>query len=106
MALESCITRQSLYVNPSANISGKQNELAGTPKKSDTGSNEAPTSPKTPTSPLVFFLAKDLFMKFIKVFMETTQAKTLKEPQERPLKARILETYKSKFDIECYNFYQ
>ena len=42
----------------------------------------------------------------MKVFMETTQTQALVEPQERPLNAKILETYWDKSHIEYYHFYQ
>ena len=72
MALRSRTTRRSPRVNPTADISGKQDELAGAPRRSDAGSNKAPTPPEAPTPPLVPPSAEDLFTKFIKVFMETT----------------------------------
>ena len=70
MAPESC-AYQSPCINPPADISGEQNELADA--RSDTGSNEALTPSKAPTLSLISPPAKDLFTKFIKVFMETMQ---------------------------------
>ena len=87
MAPISRTTRQSPCVNPLANIPGEQDELAGATEKTNAGSNEASTSP------LVLPPAKDLFTKFMKVFIETTQAQALAELQECPLKARTPETY-------------
>ena len=106
MAPASRTTRQSPRVNPPANISGNQDELASAPRGSDASSNEAPILSEAPTWPLVSLPAKDLFTKFMKVFMETTQVQTLAEPWERPLKARTPETYWGKSHMECYNFCQ
>ena len=75
MALGSC-ARQSSCNNPPANLTGEQDELAslqGPVGRSDIGNNEAPTPPEAPTQPLVP-LTKDLFTKFMKAFMESTQA--------------------------------
>ena len=93
MAPGSYTTRRSPCVNLLANIFGEQDKLVGTPERSNTGSNETPTPPKAPTPPLVPPPAKDLFTKFMKVFMETIQAQALAKSQERPLKARNSETY-------------
>ena len=106
MAPKSCTTRQSLCVNLSINPT-KQDELAGAQgKRSDTGSNKAPTPPEALTLSLVPPPVKNLFTKFMKVFIETTQAQTLAEPQERLLKARTPETYWGKSLMECYQFCQ
>ena len=40
----------------------------------------------------------------MKMFMETTQTQALAEPQERPVKAKIPETYFGKSYIDCYHF--
>ena len=93
MAPGSRTTRRSPRVNLLADIPKEQDELAGTPRRSDAGSDEAPTPPKAPTPPFVPLPAEDLFTEFMKVFMETTQAQALAEPRERPLKARTPETY-------------
>ena len=106
MAPESCTIRRSPCVNPLANISGEQDGLASAPGKSDAGSNEAPTPSEASTPPLILPPAKDLFTIFMKVFIETTQAQALAEPQERPLKARTPETYWGKSHMECYHFCQ
>ena len=74
MPLGSCTTQWSPYDNPSANIPRDQDELASTPRRSDASSNEAPTTPKALTSSLVPLPAKNFFTKFMKVFIETTQA--------------------------------
>ena len=106
MAPESRITRWSLCVNPPVNPI-EQDELAGAQgRRSNTGSDEAPTPPEAPALPLVLPPAKDLFTKFMKVFMEITQAQVLAEPQERLLKARIPETYWGKSHMKCYYFCQ
>ena len=65
-------TRRSPRVNVLADIFGEQDELADAPGRSNAGSDEALTPPKAPTPPLIPPLAKNLFMKFMKVFMETT----------------------------------
>ena len=72
--------QQSLCVNPPANPPGEQDELAGQgPVRGfNAGSNEAPAKALTPleapTPPLVPSSTEDLFIKFMKVFMETMQA--------------------------------
>ena len=98
MALGSCVYL-SPCINTPADPTEELNELTSQSlaRRSNVGSDEAPTKaltlPETPTLPLVPPLAKDLFTKFMKVFMKTTQAQTLAEPQERPLKAKTPETY-------------
>ena len=104
MAPGFCTTQWSPCVNLPANISGEQDELAGA--RSDAGNNKAPTPPEALTPPLVSPPAKNLFTKFMRVFMEMTQAQALAETQENPLKARTPETYWGKFHIECYHFCQ
>ena len=80
--------RRSPRVNPPADPTGEQDELAGQgPVRGfNAGSNEAPTEAPTPpealTPPLVLSSTKDLFTKFMKVFMKTTQAQTQAEPRE------------------------
>ena len=104
--------RRSPRVNPPADPTGEQNELAGQGpiQQFNAGSDEAPTEAPTPleafTSSLVFPFTKDLFTKFMKVFIEMTQAQAqaLAEPQEQPLKARSPETYWGKSQMECYHF--
>ena len=105
MAPRSLITGQSLRINlPIDPI--EQDELAGA--RSDADSNKALTFPKAPTPPLVSPSSKDLFTKFMKIFMETTQAQVqaLAEPWERPLKARTPNTYWGKSHMEYYHIYQ
>ena len=82
MAPGSRTTRWSLHVNPPADISGEQDELAGAPGRSNTGSNEALIPPEASTPHLALLTSEDLFTKFIKMFIETTQAQTqaLAEP--------------------------
>ena len=99
-----------------AEFTREQNELAGPQglaKRSDASSNkaltppEASTLPKAPISP--FFLStKDLFTKFMKAFVESTQAwdQEQSEPRERPLKARSPQTYSGKSHKDCYHFCQ
>ena len=94
MAPGSCACR-SFYVNTLADPTG---ELDEAPTKT-------PIPPKALTLPLVPPPAENLFTKFMKVFIETTQAQTLAEPREHLLKARTLETYWSKSHMEWYNFY-
>ena len=108
MAPRFCTTQRNSCINPPTDILKKQDELVGAPERSNAGSNGAPTPLEAPTSPLVSPPFKDLFTKFIKVFMETRQAQgqVLAEPREHPLKARTPETYWSKSHMECYHFYQ
>ena len=113
MAPGSC-ARWSPCVNLPADPTGEQNELAGQGpiRGFNAGSNEAPTkapiSPEAHTLPLVPPSTEDLFTKFMKVFMETTQAQVqvLAEPRERPLKAWTPETYWGKSHMKCYHFCQ
>ena len=77
-----------------------QDELVGA--KSNTSSDKALTSSEAPTLPLIPLPAKDLFTKFMKMFIETTQTQT--ELQERLLKAKTPETYWGKSHMECYHF--
>ena len=108
MAPGSLTTRRSPCINPPASIPGEQDELAGAPGRSNAGSDEAPAPPEASTPPLAPPTSKDLFTKFMKVFIETTQAQAqaLAEPRERPLKARTPETYSGKSHIDCYHFCQ
>ena len=106
MAPESRTTRRSPRVNPPVDPI-EQDEFAGAQGgRSDAGSDNALTSPEAPIPPLVPPPAEDLFTKFMKVFMETTQAQALAEPRERSLKARTPETYWGKSHMECYHFCQ
>ena len=76
MATGSC-AHKSPRINTPIDTAGELDELAGAQgpaKKSNAGSDEAPTPPKAPIPPLVPFTSEDLFTKFIKVFMETTRA--------------------------------
>ena len=107
--------RRSPCVNTPVDLAGELDELAGAQgpaKRSNAGSDEtsteAPTPPEASTPPLVPPTSEDLFTKFMKVFMETTQAQAqaLAEPRERPLKARTPETYWGKSHMECYHFCQ
>ena len=79
MTPKSRTTRRSPCVNLPADISEEQDKLAGAPGKSNAGSNEAPTPPEASTLPLIPPPAEDLFTKFMKVFMKTTQAQALAE---------------------------
>ena len=98
MAPGSRTTRRSLCVNTPVDLARELDELAGAQgpaRGSNADSDEAPTPPEASTSPLVAPISEDLFTKFMKVFMETTQAQAqaLAQPRERPLKARTPETY-------------
>ena len=113
MAPRSRIIHRSPRVNTSVDPAGELNKLAdaqGPARRSNAGSNEAPTKAFTPpeasTLPLVLPTSEDLFTKFIKMFMETTQAREQLEPRERPLKARTPETYFGKSHMDCYHFCQ
>ena len=113
MALGSRTTRRSSCVNTPVNLARELDELAGTQgtaRRSNAGSDEvlteAPTLPEAYTLPLVPPTSEDLFTKFMKVFIEITQAREQLEPQKRPLKARTPETYFGKSHIDCYHFYQ
>ena len=80
IALGSRTTRRSPHINLLANISREQNKLAGALRRSDINKDEAATLPNALTPPVIFLPAKDLFTKFMKVFMATTQAQALAEP--------------------------
>ena len=112
MAPGSCFY-QSPCVNLPTNLIGEQDEFAGAQdpvKRSNVGSNEifieAPIPLEIPTLSFVPPSTENLFIKFIKVFMETTQTQVLAEPPERPLKARTPDTYSRKSYINCYHFCQ
>ena len=114
MASESCICR-SFCINTPLDLARELNELDGAQNpaiKSNVESNEAPTEAPTPPKALIPLLVSptsgDLFNKFMKVFIEITQARDRRqlEPQERLLKARTLETYSGKSHMGCYNFCQ
>ena len=113
MALGSCTTRRSLYINTLLDSAGELDELAGAQgparrsnARSDEALTEAPTPPEASTPLLVPPTSEDFFTKFMKVFMETTQARDQLKPRERPLKARIPGIYSGKFLIDCYYFCQ
>ena len=78
------------------------------PRRSDVGSNQALISPEVPTPPLVLLSAEDLFTKFMKLFMETTQAWDQEQLKlrERPLKPKILELHSEKSHMDSYHFCQ
>ena len=114
MAPGSCACR-SPRVNTPIDPATELDELAGAQgptRRSNAGSNEAPTEAFTPpeasTPPFIPLISKDLFTKFMKMFIEIThaQAQALTEPQERPLKARTPETYSGKSHMDCYHFCQ
>ena len=113
MAPRSC-AQQNLCVNPSANPTREQNNLASQGPvqrfnaESDEAPTKAPTPPEAPIPPLIPPFTEDLFTKFMKVFIETTQAQVqaLAEPQKRPFKAQTPKTYYDKSHIEYYHFYQ
>ena len=112
MAPRFCACR-SPCVNTPVDPAGELDELAGAQDpvkefnaRSDKAPTEALTPPEASTSPLVPPTSEDLFTKFMKVFMETTQARDQLEPRERPLKARTSETYSRKSHMDCYHFCQ
>ena len=113
MAPGSRTTRRSPRVNTPVDPAGELDELAGAQgparrsnAKSDKAPTEAPTPPEASTPPLVPPTPKNLFTKFMKVFIETTQARDQLEPQKRLLKARTPETYSGKSHMDCYHFCQ
>ena len=115
MVQESRTIRRSSCVNTLVDPAGELDKLAGAQgpaRKSNARSDEsltkAPTSPEASTLPLVSSISDDLFTKFMKVFMETTQARNreLLELQKRPFKARTLKTYFEKSHMDCYHFCQ
>ena len=81
MASKSCTTHRSPYINTLVDSTGELDKLANAQdlvRKSNAGRDEAFTEASTfleaCTTPLVPPTSKDLFTKFMKVFMETTQA--------------------------------
>ena len=102
-------TQQSFCVNLPANLIGEQDKLTGVQgpaKRFNIGSNKAPTLFEAPIPPLVLSPAKDIFTKFIKVFIETMQAQALAKLQKYSLKSRAPEAYWGKSSMECYHFCQ
>ena len=80
MALRS-FAQWSSYVNPTTNSAGEYNELisARDPiKRSNIGNNRVPTKASTPPEvlipTLILFPIEDFFIRFLKVFIETTKA--------------------------------
>ena len=111
MAPRSCTTYRSPCVNTPVDLAGELNKLAGAQgpaKGSNAGSDKASILSKAPIAPFVPPTSEDLFTKFMKVFMETTQAQDREqlELRKRPLKARTPETYSGKSHIDCYHFWQ
>ena len=109
MAPESCITCRSPCVNILIDLVEELDELIGAQgqvRGFNVGSNEALTSPEAFTPPLVLPISENFFTKFIKVFIETTQARNQLEPWERLLKARTPEIYSEKSHMDCYHFCQ
>ena len=85
----------------------EQNELTGAQglaERSDAGSNKVFIPLEASTPPFILFPAKDLFTKFMKMFIKMTQVQA--EPQKRPLKARTLKTNWGKSYMKCYHFCQ
>ena len=89
MAPGSCITRRSPCINTPVDPARELDELAGAQgpirrynAESDEAPTKAPTPPEASTPSLVPPTFKDLFTKFMKMFMETTQAQAqaLTEP--------------------------
>ena len=76
MTPRSRTTQRNPCVNPPVDPT-EQDELVGTQGlggRSDVGSNKAPSPLKALTPSFVSPFAKNLFTKFMKVFMETMQA--------------------------------
>ena len=102
--------QRSLCVNSPADPIEEQYELAGQSlvqrlnAKSNEASTKAPIPPKASTPPLVPLSIKNLFTKFMKVFMETTQAQAqvLAKPQKQLFKAWTPKTYWGKFHMKSY----
>ena len=110
MAPGSCACRNP-RINTPVNPAGELNELTGAQgpaKRSKAGSDEALTPLEASTPLFVPPTSEDLFTRFMKVFIETTQAQAqaLAELRECLLKAMIPETYSGKFHIDCYHFCQ
>ena len=108
MAPGSCTCR-NLCVNTLVDPAGEFDELAGAQapaRECNAGSNDAPIPPEASTLPLVPPISEDIFIKFMKEFIETTHARDQLEPRDRPLKARTLETYSGKSHMDCYYFCQ
>ena len=102
---------QSPCVKTPVDPAKELDELAGAQdpaRRSNTGSNEALIPPEASTPPLVPPTSEDLFTKFMKVFIELTQAQAqaLAEYRERPLKARTPETHFGKSHMHYYHFCQ
>ena len=96
MAPRSCITQRSHCINPPANLTREKDELASAQspvERSDASNNKAFILSKALTPLLVLPPAKNLFTKFIKVFIETTQAQILAEPQKHLQKTKTPKTY-------------
>ena len=96
--------------NPLADLTREQDELASPQdlaERSDAGSDKTPTPLEALNPPLVPS-TKDLFTKFMKVFVELIQAQNRgqAELREQLLKNRSLETYSEKSHIDCYHFCQ
>ena len=75
MAPGSCTTCRNFHINTLVNLAIELDELVGAQcpaKRSNAGSDEAPTPLETSTLPLILPTSEDLFTKFKKVFMETT----------------------------------
>ena len=99
-----------------ANPTREQDELAGPQglaKRLNAGSNKVLTPSKAPTpleAPIPPFVppTEDFFMKFMKAFVESTQARDWEQakPRKQLLKARFPETYLKKFHMDCYHFCQ
>ena len=109
MAPRSRTICRSPCVNTLVDPAWELNKLAGaqsSARRFNAGSDEAPTPPEAFTPPLVHFTFENFFTKFMKVFMETTQARDQLEPRECSLKAKTLETYYGKSYINCYHFCQ
>ena len=109
MAPRSCAW-QNPCNNPPANLTGEQDELASPQslvERSVAGNNKVFIPLEAPIPPFVP-LIKDFFIKFMKVFVESTQTRDREQtkPQKQLFKARSPKTYLGKSHMDCYHFCQ
>lgn len=109
MDLRFC-AQQSFCVNYPANFTEEYNKLIDAQdsvEKSNVNSIKTFIPFKASILPFVLFFTKKLFIKFMKAFIELTQAQaqTQSEPLERLFQAQIPETYSEKSHIDCYHLY-
>ena len=75
-----CITTPAHPVQELDKLAGAQGSARESNAKSNKAPIEASTPPKAPTPPLILLSTEDLFTRFMKVIMKTTQAQALAEP--------------------------